>query len=1240
MNEQTKNKRNTVFFQSRKYLHFLMLTCFTMLGLLVTTSSFCQKPPLGAGLDGIADYSHSRWFVDIMKFSRIFGDPNSPWNKYSGSYSATTYYPTQSFGLIVLSGVDPTHEAYMYGIYKLSFNGQATIEANSSSITISNVVYSGGITTADVNFVSGRDNQIFLRFLNPVNMNNLKMISPGYSTTNPPLVRNEWVNCLKQFNQFRFMDWLSTNGNPSTTWADRHLPSLPGQINKNNDGAGCAWEDVCAFANQINRDIWINIPVKADDNYVTQCATLLKNNLNSNINVYIEYSNEVWNWGFSQFGDNLNAAVAEVNAGGSTLNNDGSTDQYQWSSRRVVKRIYEISNLFKNVWGASAINGRIRCVVAGQLTYSHGGDLDWFKKTYGAPKNYFWGIANAPYWNVKPVDDTNTSATVTQLLDQLEQNKNALFDHRAMEYATAIANYYSLEFMGYEGGPDTYGANNQQAKADLNYNSRMQTISNDFLTRWYQNGAKQFNWFVIGSAGNYVSQYGTWALLGWMVDSTSNMKYQAIKQMMSSTLPAVTAGLTVPGTYKCTQTVGYPDNFASTKMICANPSEVIEDMYLLNTTAAGTYTFSVKTQGATSQTRASVYINNVKAGDVTLTISSSSYVSSSTLSVTLPKGVSTMVISYTGVDRNLGCLYLSDFTLVDMQKPTAPNGLSASNITTSSFNLSWTASTDNVGVTGYQVFKDGTLLGTTAATNYSVSGLSSSTTYAMTVKAYDAANNVSDASTAYNVTTASTLRDPENPANTVLGLDYNQYNGTWDVLPNFDALTPAVTGTISTFDISSKAGTDYFAFKFTGYVSVPTDGTYTFYTTSDDGSKLYIGTTEVVNNDGLHASTEKSGTIGLKAGKHAITVTMFEKTGGEVLTVSYAGPGITKQNIPASVLYRVSTPTSSPLVIVDFKGSDITTTLNPKNAYVKSGTTTSIAFNTASGYEIFASTNTQQQFRGGVKVDYAPQAAADYGGFTLRSTSEGWEPSKCLAYTDALANPTKFTAILMWTKDKFLNNASTGTVSFDNSTDSKIHMHITSISPETRELRIVIKNGSSYYLSEFSVTAAGTVDLTSFNNSSTTGKRWGSFDPSQMTMPSPLPSFSAVDFTNVTEIGFIYVGGRANWGHSFGFDTVKVNALLTTLKSAKTEEDVNPINTKEYSGKIYPNPASGNVNIEVSTDNYNSIQLMNGNGQLLLQKQVTENLELIDVSEYQPGIYFIRLSGNAGTKVQKLIVIH
>ena len=92
-------------------------------------------------------------------------------------------------------------------------------------------------------------------------------------------------------------------------------------------------------------------------------------------------------------------------------------------------------------------------------------------------------------------------------------------------------------------------------------------------------------------------------------------------------------------------------------------------------------------------------------------------------------------------------------TTVDTTDPTTPTGLSASNTTQTSTDLTWSASTDNVGVTGYDIYKDGVLLASTSSTSYSVSGLTASTSYAFTVSAKDASGNTSGVSNTANVTT-------------------------------------------------------------------------------------------------------------------------------------------------------------------------------------------------------------------------------------------------------------------------------------------------------------------------------------------------------------------------------------------------------------------------------------------------------------------------------------------------------
>ncbi|MFC2103994.1 GEVED domain-containing protein [Bacteroidota bacterium] len=96
-------------------------------------------------------------------------------------------------------------------------------------------------------------------------------------------------------------------------------------------------------------------------------------------------------------------------------------------------------------------------------------------------------------------------------------------------------------------------------------------------------------------------------------------------------------------------------------------------------------------------------------------------------------------------------------TTEDTEAPTTPGSLVSSNVTETSVNLSWTASTDNVGVTGYDIYRNGSFLNTTSNTNYTVSGLTASTSYTFYVKAKDAAGNVSGSSNTINVTTSGSV---------------------------------------------------------------------------------------------------------------------------------------------------------------------------------------------------------------------------------------------------------------------------------------------------------------------------------------------------------------------------------------------------------------------------------------------------------------------------------------------------
>jgi alpha-L-fucosidase len=138
----------------------------------------------------------------------------------------------------------------------------------------------------------------------------------------------------------------------------------------------------------------------------------------------------------------------------------------------------------------------------------------------------------------------------------------------------------------------------------------------------------------------------------------------------------------------------------------------------------------------------------------------------------------------------------------------------------------------------------------------------------------------------------------------VAGLSYTYLEGAFKTVPDFASATATRAGNTTGFDLSPRKREAQFAFAFNGYVDVPTTGVYTFFLRSDDGSRMWIDNELAIDNDGLHGARELAGSVALEKGLHPIRVAMFEQSGGFELSVSWRGPGLTKQAVPARALKR------------------------------------------------------------------------------------------------------------------------------------------------------------------------------------------------------------------------------------------------------------------------------------------------------------------------------------------------
>jgi predicted phosphodiesterase len=145
-------------------------------------------------------------------------------------------------------------------------------------------------------------------------------------------------------------------------------------------------------------------------------------------------------------------------------------------------------------------------------------------------------------------------------------------------------------------------------------------------------------------------------------------------------------------------------------------------------------------------------------------------------------------------------------------------------------------------------------------------------------------------------------QEPANPGNTQPGLAYSYFEGEWNAIPDYSSMQAVKTGVTKDANLNGiDTREDSWGLSYTGYIDIQKDGLYTFYTNSDDGSKLYINDKLIVNNDGSHATIDKTGGAFLKKGKHKFRLDYFENYGGQSLFAAYEMDGMEKQVIPSTL---------------------------------------------------------------------------------------------------------------------------------------------------------------------------------------------------------------------------------------------------------------------------------------------------------------------------------------------------
>jgi hypothetical protein len=132
------------------------------------------------------------------------------------------------------------------------------------------------------------------------NLRNIRILPAVYDSndvegTDYPTFFAGYLAGLEPFHCIRFMDWFGTNNSYQVNWSDRIRTTL------NSQGRGnVAYEYAIELCNILDVDAWVCVPHMASDDYIRQMAILWRDSLETGLKIYLEYSNEVWNWGFWQ----------------------------------------------------------------------------------------------------------------------------------------------------------------------------------------------------------------------------------------------------------------------------------------------------------------------------------------------------------------------------------------------------------------------------------------------------------------------------------------------------------------------------------------------------------------------------------------------------------------------------------------------------------------------------------------------------------------------------------------------------------------------------------------------------------------------------------------------------------------------------------------------------------------------------------------------------------------------------
>lgn len=487
---------------------------------ILVTLLMADRNAMMVNFSPVTDWNTESVFRDEFKMSRdwIAQHVDSSWGK-GGELSrdslgwVTSFNDGQYAETVIFTEGERNVDG---GDFVLLYDGEGEIEIRNTTVTKKEA---GRI---EVTLNPGQ--QVFIRVLSVNEDNYIRNIHfvrvADEETFRDEPFHQQFIDRWSGYFGIRYMPWMHTNDAACSTWADRTVP----QSNTQTDKRGVALEYMIHYANITNTHPWFSLNHNVDDEYIRKFAEMVRDSLNPELKIYIEYSNEVWNTVFKAYRWCSNKGLA-LGIG---------SDEYRAALHFQAKRSIEMFKIWEEVFGGTE---RLVRVIASHGENHWSGEQvlkydDAYKMTdVFAIAPYFGGYLGNPdtqedvaTWSLDRLFDTLTHVVKYEDRDQMQDNMDMLktkFGDR------------DIRLTVYEGGQHMVGYNGAEHNPDLeelfkkaNRDQRMREVYMTYLNHWKEIGGAEFAIFI--SIERY-SKWGSWGLKERETDTDEDSpKYMAM----------------------------------------------------------------------------------------------------------------------------------------------------------------------------------------------------------------------------------------------------------------------------------------------------------------------------------------------------------------------------------------------------------------------------------------------------------------------------------------------------------------------------------------------------------------------------------------------------------------------------------------------------------------------------------------------------------------------------------------